>query len=245
MRIAICDDNPRCREDVSAFVREYADAHLGAPLSASVFSHAEDLLEAVGAKGDFDIYFLDVIMPDMNGIELGKQLRSHNCSGKIIYLTSSPDYAVDAFRVKAYDYLLKPITRSSVFKLLDELLAASAKPEKNFIVKTRESSVRMSYDTLQYATLIKRAVLYCRTDGSKVESTTIRTSFSEAMAALLQDPRFVLCGAGLVVNLSHVTSIGDGALHFRSGEKIYPGVKALRELRGQWYDYWFDKEPIV
>ena len=81
------------------------------------------MLAAAGKCGGYDIYILDVIMPQLNGIELGMNLREEGFDGKIIYLTSSQEYSLDAFRVRAFDYLIKPITKDAFHKTVAEAIA--------------------------------------------------------------------------------------------------------------------------
>ena len=59
--------------------------------------------------GGFDLYVLDVVMPDLNGIEAGRTLRALGTAGEIIYLSQVADYAPDSYDVQAFYYLLKPI----------------------------------------------------------------------------------------------------------------------------------------
>ena len=83
MRIAICDDEAICLSQVAAVADEY---NKDKGISFDTFSHPEDLLEAAEKIGGYDIYILDVIMPSLNGIELGLKLRDAGYDGKIIYL---------------------------------------------------------------------------------------------------------------------------------------------------------------
>lgn len=85
MKIVICDDETSCREQVLELTKLYAAQNKSKEISISAFSHAEELLEAVYKKGEFDIYILDIVMPGINGIEAGHELRSGGFDGKIIY----------------------------------------------------------------------------------------------------------------------------------------------------------------
>ena len=115
MRIAIVDDEPLCLEQVVAIAKEYEKERTDKKIVFDIFSHPEDLLESSYRLGGYDIYVLDVIMPGMDGIELGKKLREANSDGKIIYLTSSPEFAYDSFSVKAFNYILKPAKKDVFF----------------------------------------------------------------------------------------------------------------------------------
>ena len=123
MRIAICDDDAACLADVRAAAETYAGTCTGSYWRIDTFSHPEDLLEAAEKCGGYEIYVLDVIMSGMNGIELGLKLREDGYDGRILYLTSSPEYSLDAFRVKAFDYIIKPIHAENVCKALAEATA--------------------------------------------------------------------------------------------------------------------------
>jgi len=243
MKIAICDDEELCRSQTLEIANAYAAEHSDAELNFSVFSSPLDLIDAANKIGGYDIYILDVVMPRMNGIELGEYLRDKGFDGRILYLTSSEEYAIDSFKVKAFNYILKPVTRENLFKAMDDVRASIAhRSEKSFILKTRENSIKLTYDSVLYAELNKRSLLYHVTSGRVLESTSIRTSFQEATAELLDDDRFVACGNSTLVNLHHVTAVEKESITFKNGEKLFLSRKVCSELRSAWYDFWFDGE---
>lgn len=243
MKIAICDDDSLCLESAIKVMEEYIKDRQDIKIKYSVFSHHEDLLDEVEKNGGFDIYILDIVMPGMNGIALGKRLREEGYDGKIIYLTSSEEYAIDAFSVKAFHYIIKPIKKDVFYEVIDEAMALiEKKKDKTIIVKTRDRSLKLTLDSIMYAELSKRAVIYYLVGGRTVESMSLRTGFADSVSELLADSRFVLCGAGMAVNLDHLTAIESEALVFDNTYKPFLGKKACRELRGVWSDYLFNGE---
>ena len=243
MKIAIIDDDPRCLKEAAAIANEYKAQRSDKNITLDIFSHPEDLLEASYKLGGYDVYILDIIMPDMNGIELGMKLRDAGYDGKIIYLTSSTEYSLDAFRVKAFDYIIKPVSKEAFFKTADEALASIAqKKSKSMIVKTKEKSVKLTYDSIMYAEFNKRAISYYLSGGRVVESVTVRTAFSQAMADLLADKRFAACGQSMVVNLDHITEVENTAVVFGEAYRPFLGEKLCRKLRDAWVTYLFDQE---
>lgn len=242
MRIAICDDNRLCRAHVTDLLHDYVEQRHDKSITLSVFSEPEALL-AAHREAAFDIYILDIVMPGLNGIELGKALRKDSTESKIIYLTSSEEYALDSFQVRPLHYLMKPVERDALFPVLDEAVASiSLRRDKSLIIKTRDSSVRVAYDSLLYAERSLRAVVYHLVDGKTVESTSLRSTFSEALKELLADPRFSLCGASTVVNLHHITAVEMDCVLFQDSLRLPLGVKACRELRTVWNEYWLSGE---
>lgn len=243
MKIAICDDEALFLSEVSAIAQEYQNTRPNRRIVFDAFSHPEDLLEAAEKLGGYDIYILDVMMPHMDGIQLGRKLREASYDGKIIYLTSSPEYSLDAFRVRAFDYLIKPVQKEMFFRTMDEAAASIAeKKDKVLLVRARERSVKLTYDSIMYAEFSKRAIRYYLVGGHTVESMTLRTTFAQAMAELLSDRRFCACGQSLVVNLDHVTAVENTAVVFGTACRTFLGEKLCRKLRETWAEYLFEQE---
>ena len=121
MKIAFCDDDAVCREEMEGLLSVYAGERPDYNIAYTVFAYTDDLLDASARIGGFDLYILDIVMQnDMTGIELGIKLRGAGYNGKIVYLTSSAEYAIDSFRVKPFHYIMKPVVKDSFFAVLDE-----------------------------------------------------------------------------------------------------------------------------
>lgn len=82
------------------------------------FQSGYELLDAVERSGSFDLYLLDIVMPEQNGIEVGLSIRKLDGLGLIVYLTTSPDYAVDSYLTNAFHYLLKPVRWEQMVSVL-------------------------------------------------------------------------------------------------------------------------------
>ncbi len=242
MRIAFCDDDAVCRSELTELINEYiADSER--VFTITEYQQAGDLLGDVRRFGGFDIYLLDIVMPEINGIQLGVELRKLDPIGKILYLTSSREYAIDAFRAKASEYLLKPVAKEALFGALDEAMQTiSNRREKSFIVKTKDRTVKLSLDSILYASLHNKTIHYHLVDGTMLESLSIRSSFSEVIAELLSDGRFALCGNSAAVNLYHVSMTDTDTLFFKNGTKLYVGKRAGRDIRSAWSDFWMNGE---
>lgn len=241
MRIAICDDEAVCIEQVSKIAEQYAVGRPDRNFVLEGFTHPDDLLEAAEKIGGYDIYILDIIMPDMNGIDLGASLREAGYDGKIIYLTASEEYSLAAFRVRAFDYLIKPISEEAFTRAIDEAAALIEEKKDRFIlVKTKDRNIKISFDSILYTELNRRVITYYLTGGRRVESVSLRGTFMEAMTELLADKRFYLCSVGMVVNLDCITEIETSAVVFGNTCRPFLGEKYCRKLRGVWSEYLFN-----
>lgn len=243
MKIAICEDDKLCTDNIAKILTEYSLKNSSLEITCSYFTRGEMLLDAAEKNGGFDIYLLDVVMPGINGIDLGIKLRNEGYDGKIIYLTSSKEYALDSFKAKAFDYILKPVKAEQINPTLDEAVkSASLESGKNILIKSSQRNIKVAINSIMYARLEKRVVVYYLTNNKTIKGLYIRNTFPEAVSELLADSRFTLCGAGTAVNLHHITSIENDALVFADEQSVYIGKKLCREIRSKWCDYWFNKE---
>lgn len=243
MRIAICDDDSHWRHQILEYTNAYAAANPERGISFTAYEWGSELMDAARKTGGFDVYILDILMHGMNGIELGTRLRQMGFDGKIIYLTSSPEYAIESYRVKAFNYLLKPIRKDLFFAALDDAYSSLAQRKgKGIIVRTKDSSIRVNFDSIEYAELCKRTVIYHLTGGKTLESVSIRSSFSDAVQDLLLDSRFIQCGTSMVANMHHITMVEKDGLLFRNQRKVYLPRKACSDIRSVWYDFYFNEE---
>ena len=246
MRIAICDDEAIFRAHLLDIAEDYREERKDKKIFFEFFSESQALLEASRKIGGFDIYILDIVMPDINGIQLGSILRYDGIDSKIIYLTSSEEYALDSFHVKAFDYILKPITKEAFYKAIDEAInSIHIKRDKSAIIKTKDGIARVSFNSILYVESSNRALIYHLTGGTMVESTTLRGSFATAVSELLADSRFVCCGVSIVVNLHHITSVENEGVVFHNTEHLFLNKKLCRELRITWSKYLFDEETFL
>lgn len=245
IRLALCDDEAGQREIIGNLLLEYAAARPSPVVKLSVFSSGQDLLDAAAECGGFDLYVLDIVMPGLNGIELGTRLRELHSGGAIIYLSVSPEYAVDSYAVRAFYYLMKPAEPEKLFPVLDQALAALEKKKAACVaVRTKDGLERVRLDEIVYAELAGRTVRYHLADGTSLDSVTVRGPFQEEAAPLLADDRFFLCGASFTVNLFYVTAIERRALRMDGGIRV-PLARGLASLaRQRWSDYWLDAPGV-
>ena len=117
MRCIIVDDEFPAREELKYFISKFPGTELTQEFGDSL--DAFDYLQE-HAK-EVDVLFLDINMPELNGLNLGKIIRKLNPAMKIIFVTAYREYAVDAFEIQAFDYLLKPYSEDRIEKLLSRL----------------------------------------------------------------------------------------------------------------------------
>ena len=120
LKIAVCDDERAEREHVAGMLKRYQEEnHL--PVRIDTFHNAVDLMEAL-RRENYQLLFLDILMPGFTGIQAAREIRSFDNETKIVFLTSSPEFAVESYRLDAFYYLLKPVADTDLFPVLDRFL---------------------------------------------------------------------------------------------------------------------------
>lgn len=245
IRIALCDDETACHETTQKLLTEYRQTASPAPFTLSCFSSGQELLDYIDANGSFDIYILDIIMPDMNGIRLGSILREHNDDGLIIYLTSSPDFAIESYNTDALHYLLKPIDGSQLSRCMEKAMNRLNRFHTETIsIKTPISTRMVPIRNILYAERKNRCIRYYLNDGTVIDSVTFNGTFQNAAAALISCHGFLMVGSSFVVNLSHVTEVTRSDM-LLTGEHLVPiPRRAYGAVKSKWADYWLNEGNI-
>ena len=178
-------------------------------------------------------------MPEPDGIQTGLELRARGDNGRIVYLSACPDFALSAYDVHAYSYLLKPIDRKKLFEILDNTHLSPRRPQARMFAIHVGSSVRMvSFDELISAELNSRTILYTLADGSVLRTPTIRSSFKTEVATLLTHEQFVQCSVSSVINLRYVRCLEKNCLYLLDGRQISISRQAGAGVRSKWQKYW-------
>lgn len=237
LHVALCDDDPAVLSAQRAMVEEYFSLRPGLTGTLTTFSAPGDLLAAARERR-FDVYLLDVLMPDENGIRLGSKLRELDGNGVFLYLTSSPDFAVDAYAARAFHYLLKPVEQSRLLQALDEAVALiSQRRDETVVVRCKDGLTKLAASQVIYVELFDKRLCCHMTGGEVIQSVSLREAFREAASEFLARSDFALCGVSYAVNLDHVMQVGQGRLYLRGGHTV-PLSRAYRdEFTGRWLDH--------
>ena len=241
IRIALCDDEDGQRALTEGMIARYLDRRPALCAKVSVYASALALINSVEERGGFDVYVLDIIMPRMSGIKAGMELRRLGDSGAILYLTTSPDYAVDSYLTNAVNYLLKPVEDERFFAAMDMAVQSfERKREKCVVVRTRDADMRLSLDDILYVELSGRAIRYHLRDAQAVTSRTVAISFREAISDMLADKRFALCGASFAANLHYARAVGKNELTLTDGRTVPLSRAMAGDVKRRWVDYWLE-----
>lgn len=210
LKIAICDDNVQELEHAYSILLNFTEKKRDADFIIRRFQSSYDLLECLDMSLDFHIYLLDIIMPFINGIEVGKKIREKDNNAIIIFLTSSPDFALKSYEVYAFQYLLKPVTQENLENVLQRaLLRIDYETAQGLTIKTKDGIKAFRNHTIVFAEYVRHSVRFHLSDGSVFSTVTLRDPFDSIANKLLGDPRFIRPHVSYIVNMNYIRGITD------------------------------------
>ncbi|KUO77381.1 MAG: LytTR family transcriptional regulator [Clostridia bacterium BRH_c25] len=231
VHIGVCDDSD---EDIRILME--ALYSYDASFQISAYTDGESLLEDwLEQKKLFDILFLDIYMPGLNGIETAGKIRAEMKAAKIIFISSSNEHYPEAYDVFAFNYILKPLSPGKLNRILDQALSD--------IAGERRQQVSFSYKARNYR-ISCRDILYIESRDKiicfhMVDRTTLQCYAKlDEILKQLPEESFVRCHQSFVVNIFHVTEMAEN--HFRiSSAVISISKKHLKPSKEKYFAYIF------
>lgn len=198
MKCVIVDDEFPAREELKYFVEKFPGVELLQEFGDSL--DAFDYLQEHAAE--VDTLFLDIDMPELNGLNLGKVIRKLNPGMKIVFVTAYREYAVDAFEIQAFDYLLKPYSESRIEKLLSRLSVEKKQVSNKISIGVGEKIMVLNLEDIVVVEADKKET---RVYTSK-ECYLTKMKISE-WEEQLSKTQFYRCHRSYLVNLGKVREI--------------------------------------
>lgn len=223
LKVALCDDDKEVLAQLCALLEEYRISHLP-ELRYTPFTGAFGLLSAIECGEHFDIAILDVLMPNTNGIQAAEEIRRRDEGMEILFLSSSREYAVESYSVRARNYVLKPIDRQKLFSAMDQVISVmDLGAQSGFWVKDIQGGIsRIVPSRLVYCEVVRKEILFHMSDNHTV---TCRQTLTELMKNLDKYGCFFQPHRSYLVNMDHVQRVTKTEL-ILSGEKAIPLSRA-------------------
>ncbi|MCM1154858.1 MAG: LytTR family DNA-binding domain-containing protein [Roseburia sp.] len=241
--IALCDDEAAELEKTEQLLSDYERKHPGPEFMIRCFENADKLLYTIREENYTpDLIFMDIYMPDEKkdscpiGLEAAKQLRNMNYKGKIVFLTTSREYALEAFDVDALQYIVKPVSEEKLFSLLGGLLKNIEEDRRRYILlKIEGRLVRVSLNDIIYFEAQGKAQYLYLANGTRC---VLRMTMTEIYGLLSHYQEFIKIGAAFIVNLGYIDSLNAREICMDNGVKIYLPRGTYKTIREQYFNYY-------
>lgn len=238
MKIAICDDDKRELLQIRQLVDEFLSCDFAeSKIEVHNFESSLELIKQLESGKYFDIFILDVVMPGINGMDLAADIKIVDQVAKIIFLTSSPEFAVESYSVGAFNYLLKPVQKDKLFSVLRKAISdIYSELKKYIIVKTQIGMFKILMHELIYVEVMGRTTFFHQINGVVIESIS---TISKVEPALLTDKRFIKPHRSYIVNLDYIKNLSQEGIT-TTGHHIIPVSRnVFKEVKQAYINYSF------
>ncbi len=227
MRIAICDDEERYRIELKTTLNKLL---INADLNIDTFDDGNILADAFAAS-PYDLVFLDIEMPALDGITLAKKIRSRSENVFIVFLTSHIEYALEGYEVNALRYLTKPVDiekLKEVIRYVQEKQGSS----RQIIIKEDGEEILIDINDVIYMESMNQNVRIVTAGGEHV----IRYNISDFEDQLKNDGFFRI-HRGYLISLSKVKKLSGNDVILDGGETLPVSRSNVKPLKEALYTY--------
>lgn len=242
IKIAFCDDDMEVLHQMNELLDRYR-VERNEDITYAAFQSPFELLTEIEKGIRPDILFLDVVMPGQNGMDVAKEIRQYDTNMKIIFLTSSPEFAVESYSVGAYFYQLKPIWEESFFRLMDSVLSECEKKKKNsLILRSKDGITRIDLQQLEYCEVLGRKLLFHLENGAVLEGAG---SLDDLAGQLMQYSNFFRPHRSFLVNMEYIQNISSRSIKMVNDAVIPIPHGKCSEIKNTYMEYAFNGEQAV
>lgn len=238
MRIAICDDlNEQLEIIKKATIEYFKSKH--EPVDIDTFTIAFDFLDAYQQQ-PYDLVLLDIVMPGLLGTDVAREIRLKQSKTAIIFLTTSDEFAIDAFEVNASHYLLKPFKQETFTKAMDRAMALMSHNKLKMIQFRGPKGIlhAVDKDSISYIESHAHHQYVYLLDGNKIE--TVQT-LSDLLNQLNEQSfgQYIMPYKGFIVNQHAISSIESDKLVLKSGVHIPIARRTFTTIKQTYFEYMF------
>lgn len=234
-RAAIVDDSQEYRDTVQEVLQSVA-GRCGKEIQCTQFSRAETLVYEMNDEGAyFDIYVLDIQMPGINGMDLGRGIREKYPDVCMIFVTSYSRFALESYEIDAYQYILKD-------KIAERLPRALEK----FFRRTAEET-EADYYTISTANKLEKfrfkdIIRICK-NGKYAEFVTKERTYRQRLSLndvykMLPEGDFVFIERGIIVNIFHISGMDVREITLSNHEVVTASRAYLKNVKEEVTRYW-------
>ncbi len=231
MRIAIVEDDYKASKSLRNMLEKYAHEK-DIKININEFDGAISFINSF--KSNFDIIFMDINMPVMNGMDAAKELRKIDENVILYFITNMAQYAINGYEVGAIDFLVKPVTYYQLkLKLEKALMELKRKDNDKIVVVHKNGMLRISTHDIYFIEVLGHHLCYHTIKGNFTSYGTLKEVFNK-----IQDPLFLQCNRCYVINLRYVNEINDQTVRVEndtlqiSRNRKATVIRALSEYMG-------------
>lgn len=228
IRIAFIDDDQEFLHYLQQHLRRWFQANASeVSISMEEYPSGKEIVNDI-LRHESDLFFLDIEMPDINGIQLAARIREAFPFAIIIFLTSYSEYAPSGYKVQALRYLTKPLEEAQLNEALQSALRELEKLDRGSLSVVSYGNVnRIPYRDILYVRHVLRSSFIATVSMGTVKDGRGLKAIYDA----IHDDRFLYIDRGTFVNVDHIQRIEGSQMVLRNGEKLIISRRMLSRVK--------------
>lgn len=233
IRIAIVDDDRSSRLQVQQYIERYEKELSGGGEKRFEITQFETAMDFISDyKAIYDIAFLDIEMPLIDGMTAAKKLRLIDTDISLIFITKMPKYAIEGYDVEAVGFMVKPVKYCDfVDKIKKAIKLREHKRQVSVVLKCDGNLVKLPVSQIYYVEKNKNYLFYNTARGQYRIRGTLESAEKE-----LSDYGFSLCNSGCLVNLALVSKVTASDVVI-NGENLPLAVRRAKQFKTDMLNY--------
>ena len=230
IKIAVVDDDIHVSEQLRTCLNEL----LGSACEIDYFPNGESFLTA-WQPAAYDLVILDIFMTGMTGLEVARLMRQTDRAVRLVFITTSNEFASESYEVNASYYLRKPFDSERVKVMLNRLDLDEI--EKTRTIKLPDGTAAVLRRIIYVDFALHRVTLHCK----EHKEVTVRSNFSEIEPLLCAYPYFFSPTKGVIVNFYEVAAQGGSTFRMSDGSLIPISRRRAKEVLDAYSSFLFEQ----
>ena len=227
MKILICDDEERYLNELKVHVEEYLRTH---NIKAELFTTLNPK-EIMDSSFAFDLVFLDIQMPELNGIELAKELKKRNNKVIFFFITNFDEYLDEAMDLRIFRFFEKPFNVKRLYSSLDRAMEYIDESYVDLFLYNNGEHQKILVDNIVYIKRENRKVILTTNSGNEYTTKESLEHWTEK----LPNTFFYLVHKGFLINLHYVTKCSYTELYI---DKVRIPIAPRKQAN--FHNYWVE-----
>ena len=235
IQIAICDDEKKILDEVSGYIKNYAEKKSDLDIEVFRFDSARTLISTLEDGKSFDVFVLDVYIGDEMGTTLARDIRKSGIESPIIFATTSLEHAPQSYETGTLRYLIKPINPRKFDEALDAALLQVKRTRDRYLkFKTENGVASVNANHIMYSEAHDHYQYMRKDDGEEIK---VRMTVTELFTMLSKYGGFVRIGSAYIINLRHVKNVTPTNVCLYSNINIQIPRGKFTEIKNSFWNF--------
>jgi DNA-binding LytR/AlgR family response regulator len=238
IQIAICDDEKKILDEVSGYIKNYAEKKSDLDIEVFRFDSARTLISTLEDGKSFDVFVLDVYIGDEIGTTLARDIRKSGIESPIIFATTSLEHAPQGYETGTLRYLIKPLDPKKFYEALDAAILQAEKVNERMITFKTENGIEIiNANHIMYSEAHEHYQYIMLNDRRQIK---VRNTVTELLTTLMRNGGFVRVGSAYIVNLRNVKNVSTYKVELYNDMSIPIPRGKHTEIKKAFWDYQYE-----